>query len=226
MNTDPDAPQWRTSRSDASAPFNNLVAHGVDLCAHAASLGAIAGRVSDLASLEDAVRRTQAAARTSVIVIETDPGVSTDAGGHRWDVAVPATSDDPERAPRVPITRLHVRPGMGHHDRPPRTNPIGWSNYDLREPGADTPLDSCLAQARSAGFAGVELGHKFPREAPALRPILDRHDLTLVSGWYSANLLERDAASELDTMRPHLALLRDLGCAVLILAETSNAIHA
>jgi inosose dehydratase len=104
-------------------------------------------------------------------------------------------------------------------------NPIGWSNDDLRELGLATPLETCLAEARFAGFHGIELGHKFPREASALRPILDRHHLALISGWYSANLLERNAAAELDAMRPHMALLRELGCSVLILAETSNAIH-
>jgi inosose dehydratase len=105
------------------------------------------------------------------------------------------------------------------------TNPIGWSNDDLRELGAATSLETCLAEARQAGFTGIELGHKFPRDAAVLGPVLQRHGLALVSGWYSANLLHRDVASELAAMRPHIALLRDLGCTVLILAETSNAIH-
>ena len=105
------------------------------------------------------------------------------------------------------------------------TNPIGWSNDDLRELGGETPLETCLSEAWSAGFEGIELGHKFPRDAAALRPILNRHGLALVSGWYSSNLLERDVVAELNAMRPHMSLLRELGCAVLILAETSNAIH-
>jgi inosose dehydratase len=105
------------------------------------------------------------------------------------------------------------------------TNPIGWSNDDLRELGGATPLETCLAEARSAGFAGIELGHKFPRQAAALRPILDRHHLALISGWHSASLLRHDAAAELAILHPHIALLRELGCAVLILAETSNAVH-
>ena len=105
------------------------------------------------------------------------------------------------------------------------TNPIGWSNDDLRELGAETPLETCLAEARLAGFDGIELGHKFPREASVLRPILERHGLALISGWYSANLLERDVTAELDAMRPHVTMLRALGCTVLILAETSNTIH-
>ena len=105
------------------------------------------------------------------------------------------------------------------------TNPIGWSNDDLRELGGETPLETCLVEARLAGFEGIELGHKFPRDASVLRPILERHGLALVSGWYSANLLEHDAASEMTAMRPHMSLLSALGCNVLILAETSNAIH-
>ncbi|MGA3001788.1 MAG: myo-inosose-2 dehydratase [Acetobacteraceae bacterium] len=105
------------------------------------------------------------------------------------------------------------------------TNPIGWSNDDLRELGAATSLETCLAEACLAGFTGIELGHKFPRDAAVLGPVLQRHGLALVSGWYSANLLQRDTATELTAMRPHMALLRTLGCTVLILAETSNAIH-
>jgi inosose dehydratase len=105
------------------------------------------------------------------------------------------------------------------------TNPIGWSNDDLRDLGGATSLDTCLSEARLAGFEGIELGHKFPRDAAELRPILERHDLALVSGWYSARLLERDETAEWEAMQPHLRLLRALGCGALILAETSNAIH-
>lgn len=105
------------------------------------------------------------------------------------------------------------------------TNPIAWSNDDLRQLGGATPLETCLAEARTAGFEGIELGHKFPREPEVLRAVLAHHDLALVSGWYSSSLLVRDAAAEMAAMRPHLDLLCALGCEVLILAETSNAIH-
>ena len=91
------------------------------------------------------------------------------------------------------------------------TIPIEWSNDDLRELGGGTPLETCLAEAHAAGFTGIELGHKFPRDAATLRQVLDAHRLTLVSGWYSAALLQRDAATELAAMRPHLALLKALG---------------
>jgi inosose dehydratase len=105
------------------------------------------------------------------------------------------------------------------------TNPIAWSNDDLRELGAATPLETCLREAHQAGFVGIELGHKFPRSIPELRAVLARHDLALVSGWYSSALLARDVVAEMVAMRPHLDLLKALGCTVLILAETLNAVH-
>jgi myo-inosose-2 dehydratase len=104
-------------------------------------------------------------------------------------------------------------------------NPIGWSNDDLRSLGGETPLEVCLAEAREVGFEGMELGHKFPREADVLRAALAPFGLACVSGWYSAELLSRDAQTEWVAMRPHLDLLRAMGSDVVVFAETSNAIH-
>ena len=104
-------------------------------------------------------------------------------------------------------------------------NPIGWSNDDMQEIGGDTPLETCLAEAREAGFEGMELGHKFPREPQALKAALAPFGMACVSGWYSAELLKRDAAAEMVALRPHLDLLKAMGSDVLVFAETSNAVH-
>lgn len=104
-------------------------------------------------------------------------------------------------------------------------NPIGWSNDDMLEIGGETPLEQCLTEARQAGFTGMELGNKFPRQAEALRPILEAHGHNLVSGWYSTELLLRDVDAELEAAKDHASLLRDMGCKVMIVCETSNAIH-
>ncbi len=104
-------------------------------------------------------------------------------------------------------------------------NPLTWTNDDMPELGAETPLETCLAEARQAGFAGVELGNKFPRVASQLKPILDRHGLALVSGWYGSRLLERDVDGEMREAEPHIALLAALGCTVMVHAEVSRAIH-
>ena len=41
---------------------------------------------------------------------------------------------------------MPVRLGIG---------PIGWSNDDMPELEGDTPLETCLAEARLAGFKGI-----------------------------------------------------------------------
>ena len=104
-------------------------------------------------------------------------------------------------------------------------NPLTWTIDDLPEVGGETSLETCLTEARAAGFEGVELGCKFPRTAPELKEALAPHGLALVSGWYSASLLERDAAEEFEAMRPHRELLSALGCNVVVVAETTRCIH-
>ncbi len=104
-------------------------------------------------------------------------------------------------------------------------SPIAWINDDMPELGGDTPVEQVLADARDIGFAGVELGGKFPRDPVALRSLLGRYCLALIGGWYSANLLTRSAEEEIAALADHLALLQALGCEVFVIAETSNAIH-
>jgi myo-inosose-2 dehydratase len=104
-------------------------------------------------------------------------------------------------------------------------NPIGWSNDDLQEIGGAIPLETCLAEAKEAGFTGMELGHKFPREAGALKAALAPFGMACVGGWHSVELLKRDARTEFDLALQHRRLLKDMGTDVFIVAETSNAIH-
>jgi inosose dehydratase len=104
-------------------------------------------------------------------------------------------------------------------------SPIAWINDDMPELGGDTPLEQVLAEARDIGFAGIELGGRFPRDPQTLTSLLARFRLVLVGGWYSASLLTRTAREEIAALQAHLALLKALGCRVFIHAETSNAIH-
>lgn len=98
-------------------------------------------------------------------------------------------------------------------------NPITWTNDDMPELGGDIPLETCLAETRLAGYSGIEMGGKFPRDAAVLRPLLDRHGLRLVSGWYSAHLARRGAAEEAEKVESHLRLLAAMGCNAMVFAE-------
>ncbi len=105
------------------------------------------------------------------------------------------------------------------------TNPIAWSNDDDRSLGADIPLARCLDEAAALGFDGIEMGHKFPTEPQALAAELAPRGLALVSGWHSLKLLERSVAAEKAAITPHLDLLAAMGCKVVIVCETTGAVH-
>ncbi|MCS7268352.1 MAG: myo-inosose-2 dehydratase [Geminicoccaceae bacterium] len=104
-------------------------------------------------------------------------------------------------------------------------NPIGWSNDDLPELGGDIPLERCLSEARLAGYSGIEKGGKFPEDPKLLRPLLEDHGLALISGWFSGRLLELDVDREKKRMASHLRLLQEMGCPVLVYAETTGTVQ-
>jgi 3D-(3,5/4)-trihydroxycyclohexane-1,2-dione acylhydrolase (decyclizing) len=89
----------RLQMATGGANFNNLLSDArheilpdIDFAAHAASLGAISEKVASIADLESALAKAKKNSRTTVIVIDTDPLVTTEAGGAWWDVAVPEVS--------------------------------------------------------------------------------------------------------------------------------------
>jgi len=92
----------RLQRGTGGAPFNNLLddsyhvnASAIDFVAHAASMGAKAVKARDIKSLEAELAAAKGSDRPVVIVINTDPMPSTEAGGSWWDVAVPEVSARP-----------------------------------------------------------------------------------------------------------------------------------
>jgi len=93
----------RLQQGTGGRPFNNLLADAahetlpdIDFAAHARSLGAAAEKVGGIAELEAALDRAKQSPKSYVIVIDTDPAITTEAGGHWWDVAVPEVSARPE----------------------------------------------------------------------------------------------------------------------------------
>ncbi len=92
----------RLQQSCGPAPFNNLFADSIqsqsdkpkiDFIMHACSLGATGEKVDSLDELGEAMKRAFHSDSTYVIVIETDPVTSTEAGGAWWDVPVAEVSE-------------------------------------------------------------------------------------------------------------------------------------
>ena len=104
--------------------------------------------------------------------------------------------------------------------------PIAWSNDDMPELGGDTSLETCLSEAREAGFTGIESGGKFPKTSKELLPILNKHNINLCSGWYGANLLKRTVKDEMENIRTQLDLFKDCNAPCMVFAEVTNSIQA
>ncbi|MBM7045418.1 MULTISPECIES: 3D-(3,5/4)-trihydroxycyclohexane-1,2-dione acylhydrolase (decyclizing) [Rhizobium] len=93
----------RLQMETGGANFNNLLKDSyhevmpeIDFRAHAESMGAISVKVASIAELEQAIEASKKNDRTSVFVIDTDPLITTNEGGHWWDVAVPEVSPRPQ----------------------------------------------------------------------------------------------------------------------------------
>jgi inosose dehydratase len=103
--------------------------------------------------------------------------------------------------------------------------PIIWSNDDFHDLGGETPLETCLSEMQQAGYQGTELGHKFPKDAGKLKPILQKYSLQLVSGWHSSYLAESPYKQEETSFREHLNFLKAMGSPVVIVAECASRIY-
>jgi inosose dehydratase len=114
------------------------------------------------------------------------------------------------------MQRLDVRIGI---------NPLTWTNDDLPSLGGETPLSTALSEGKQIGYAGFELGNKFPREPRSLQQLLGRYDLALVSGWYSGRLARRGVAEEIEGAKPHLDLLAQNGANVMVYGEVADSIQ-
>ena len=103
--------------------------------------------------------------------------------------------------------------------------PIAWSNDDMPELGGDTPIEQCLEEASLAGFTGIELGGKFPRNPGITNFLLKKYNLKMPGGWYGSLLRGRSVNDEWAAMRDHLNLLKMVKADVFIFADVSGSIQ-
>ena len=179
----------RLQQSVGDPAFNNLLPEtspDIDFAGHARSLGADRrkGRQHRRAGKGARAREQNRRAATSSSSRPTPPSrpggrrLVGRAGGRDREARAmcarraPPTSrpPPPRRTIAIPFTFNPTSP----FEDPTMTvklgiNPIGWTNDCLHWLGDFIPLDQCLAEARQAGFSGVELGRKFPRHGRQAR---------------------------------------------------------
>ncbi|WP_341487560.1 myo-inosose-2 dehydratase [Pararhizobium sp. A13] len=103
--------------------------------------------------------------------------------------------------------------------------PIAWWNDDLAELSGDISLEGCLAEAREAGFTGMETGRRFPMDAAILRPILDQQGMSVCGGWFSGLLLDGDIEAEKDRIAGQMELFKAVNAPCIVYGETAGTIQ-
>jgi inosose dehydratase len=104
-------------------------------------------------------------------------------------------------------------------------SPIAWWNDDLPALSSDISLEGCLAEARRAGFTGIETGRRFPLDPAVLRPIMERYGIRICGGWFSGLLLRDDIDREKDRIAAQIALFRMMGAPCIVYGETAGTIQ-
>ena len=104
-------------------------------------------------------------------------------------------------------------------------NPISWMNDDLPSLGGDTLLETALSEGREIGYAGFELGNKFPKDPAALKAKLAEFNLACVSGWYSGFLGNDSLEAEIARCEAHMRKLQFNGSTVVVYGECADSIQ-
>lgn len=114
------------------------------------------------------------------------------------------------------MTALKAKLGM---------SPIAWWNDDLPEISDDVSLEECLRQSREAGFTGMEMGRRFPRDPAILMPILKAADVSLCGGWFSGTLAGEELSVNKDRIQPMIDLFVAAGAPCIIYGEVGRSIQ-
>jgi len=112
-------------------------------------------------------------------------------------------------------------------------NPLSWMNDDLPSLGGETPLATALREGNEIGYAGFELGNKFPKDGPGLKAKLNEFGLACVSGWYSGFLAELEpgqnnaqaVAAEIERCKAHMSKLQYNGVKVVVYGECAGTVQ-
>jgi inosose dehydratase len=104
-------------------------------------------------------------------------------------------------------------------------SPIAWWNDDLAELSDDVSLEECLRQSRSAGFTGMEMGRRFPKDPTVMLPILRTADVTLCGGWFSGTLVNENLQANQDRIRPMIELFKAVDAPCIVYGEVGRSIQ-
>jgi len=103
--------------------------------------------------------------------------------------------------------------------------PIGWTNDDMPELGAENTFQQIVSEMALAGFTGSEVGSKYPRDPAVLKPMLEIRGIQICNAWFSTFFANGDKAKTIDEFINHRDFLHAMGAKVIGCSEQSKSIQ-
>ena len=103
--------------------------------------------------------------------------------------------------------------------------PIGWTNDDMPELGAENTFEQCVSEMALAGFSGTEIGSKYPSDAAVLKHKLDVRGMRVASRWFSSFLISKSLEENVRAFTAELDFLAAVGASCINVSEQSYSIQ-
>ncbi len=103
--------------------------------------------------------------------------------------------------------------------------PIGWTNDDLVELGAENTFEQCISEMALAGFSGSEVGNKYPKDTTVLKKYLDIRNLSICNAWFSTFFADGKKEETIKDFIKHRDFLFEMGAKVIGCSEQSLSIQ-
>ncbi|AHG80547.1 Inosose dehydratase [Mannheimia varigena USDA-ARS-USMARC-1388] len=103
--------------------------------------------------------------------------------------------------------------------------PIGWTNDDLPELGAENTFEQCVSEMALAGYTGCEVGNKYPRDVEVLKRKLEVRGIQICNAWFSTFFVDGKREETIAEFIKHRDFLHAMGAKVIGCSEQSCSIQ-
>ena len=103
--------------------------------------------------------------------------------------------------------------------------PIGWTNDDMPDLGAENTFEQCVSEMALAGFKGAEIGNKYPTKINTLRRALNLRKLKIANSWFSTYLITQPFYEVEAEFHKKCKFLKAMGAKVIGVSEQSYSIQ-
>ena len=103
--------------------------------------------------------------------------------------------------------------------------PIGWTNDDMPDLGAENTFEQCVSEMALAGFTGCEVGNKYPKDPAVLKKALDLRGMQICNAWFSSFLITKPYEEVEADFIKHITFLKAMGAKVVGISEQSYSIQ-